>query len=181
MNGQLFSPISNQDTRQPPTPPCYNPGMSDERKRRQRVLATISFILMFATSCDSQDGGVIELILPNGFRGVFVIELDPVHGVPPTSTGNVATYRIPESGILHVSSFSPFEEWHKKQARQQDGKEIPTINDESRGVSTKDLDTEVRLRGGMNDGQRIYFLVGTEAELQELRSTWKLWHTVHRE
>lgn len=70
-------------------------------------------------------GAPVHFIFPNGFRGEVQLVFDPSNGDEIRLIDGRYVYRLPESGILHVRSFAPFERWHEETAAFDDGTTVP--------------------------------------------------------
>ncbi|RMD64840.1 hypothetical protein D6833_03810 [Candidatus Parcubacteria bacterium] len=138
------------------------------------ILAVVLSVFWWFTRRTPEDV-CIEFVIPDGFRGVFFLELDPDDGTSPEWRGNTAIYYIPRSGVLKVSSFDLFEQWHTERGRYSNGQ--PLTADES--ISQEQYEQSVLLRDAfsMSDGvvERIYFVVGTEKDLMNFRETNRVW------
>src|SRR5438093_13725190 len=82
-----------------------------------------SFMLIDVAGCG---GGrqAIHFSLPDDFAGPFVIVVEQVSGTNVPPTGRI-TYQIPATGVLRVTSFAAFDQWHIESASFANRKKIP--------------------------------------------------------
>jgi hypothetical protein len=125
-------------------------------------VATIITLCAVLFGCSSS-GPPVDFILPDGFRGIFVIIPDS-EADPMTFRDGRYVVHIPESGILFVANVEPFNKWHTQTAYYSSGIQLPIgiISGNEDKVALRSLSTS-------SDG-RISWLVGTKAE-EEL--AWK--------
>ena len=116
-------------------------------------------MLFILTGCNDQ-AGVIELVLPNGYHGIFQIICDGKIGILPKKTDGKLIYHIPPNGILFVKSLDPFTTWKSRVARYENGSKIlPEVEAAGSEIAFYNLSL-------VNDqkGTRIYFLIGSKDE-----------------
>jgi len=110
-------------------------------KRPALILAAIAIGILVAAvySMNRSRDYTIELVIPNNYRGVIVIEQDTDLGTEPVvRDGSTYVYAVPDSGTLLVKSFDLFEEYHFTIARYADGRTIPTQTPGGKGPVIKD-------------------------------------------
>lgn len=137
------------------------------------ILFVLSMCLLIWQSCLMDSGNyVLCFVVPNGYRGVFVIKLDEADGEPsPPLINGVREVRVPPSGVVIFQDIGFFAEWHTTVARYYDGTTLPTeendsLNDDSHpGEKVRVLDMGAFF-APMNE---MYVLVGTESERKQLR------------
>lgn len=104
----------------------------------------------------------VHFILPNGFRGLFAIQLtqqDPPTN--PTQDGRFV-YRIPSSGLFRASDHEPVLHWHVLSAEFADGTPLPvehrTAKDSLQlySLSTDEHGNSYYLVGTAEDKERFY-------------------------
>jgi hypothetical protein len=110
----------------------------------------------------------VRFILPDGYRGIFRLVVDP-HAGQPTQEKGVWVYRIPETGLLGVKERWPFSEWHSTAAFYSGGKSL-AVAPSPPGEPYSD---EVRLHSAgswshPNGSQTIEFFVGTDREMLKI-------------
>jgi hypothetical protein len=144
-------------------------------------LATVVFTVAISGFCafllqrGSDNGGVIRLVLPPEYRGLFVIECDCADGMPEERNGNIVTYVIPNTGRLRIQNCSVFSRPHKLRAETHSGHVFPTDTDDSVGLAGD----EVRLwelwstaAGSKSESHATQvFFVGTRLEYEDIRSS----------
>ena len=119
------------------------------------VILTVAYFLVTLRRVNE-----IEFIVPAGFRGPFVIMIDP-NGVSGDFVNGKLTLRVPKSRIVRVRSMSAFMEMTHRSARFEDGLSL--------AVEQEHEPNRVLLRpGGRATGtkfpQHDGYFVGTEAE-----------------
>ena len=109
----------------------------------------------------------VHLVVPAGFRGGFKLLLDEQAGLVLREQGGRINVTIPNSGILHVRSFAPFEWWHSQTAAFSDGSRLPSEHEVGPGF--------VALRGGASGScsgggapseTYTWWFIGTEQEFK---------------
>jgi hypothetical protein len=103
----------------------------------------------------------LRFVLPDGYRGVFVLAADPSAPAVFPERDNTYVYVIPASGQLNVRTLAPLEQWHSTSAVSTSGAPIPA----AQTSPAEPYSGEVRLHHLVTDSAgRSYFLVGTDAE-----------------
>jgi hypothetical protein len=116
-------------------------------------------------------GRNIHFILPDGFTGRFEVVLDEVNGSEIGFENGRYTYEIPQSGILKVKSFEPFQHWHTKTAAYQSGRRISDSSEvDSNTIALRSVGgSGSRNIGGTNVGPTILgYAIGTEDQARKL-------------
>ncbi len=88
------------------------------------ALRLLPFTLAIWSGC-SANGPPVHFVVPNGFTGEIRLILDESGGTEIERINGKLTYQIPLNGVLHVTSFKPFEPWHVQTAAYEDGTPIP--------------------------------------------------------
>lgn len=102
----------------------------------------------------------IHFVVPNGFRGAFIIYTNSPRGGGLMRQGSNYTCVIPDNGVLHLREEGPFFQWHTRSASYADGKNIP----EYQGGGAIDDDTVAFWGGGSRGEGMVYDFIGTKAE-----------------
>lgn len=89
-----------------------------------RALLLLAFALAICSGC-SPNGPPVHFVVPNGFTGEIRLILNESGGTEIKRIDGRYTYRIPSSGVLHVTSFKPCEPWHVQTSAYEDGTPIP--------------------------------------------------------
>lgn len=107
----------------------------------------------------------VHLVVPDGFRGLFALQVSADAQTSHRDTGNRYVYQISQAGLLLISEKDPIFTWHQLSAEYASG--APLAVDQ---VSDKDA---VQLYSLSTDQQgNSYYLVGTAAEKEQFfRST----------
>jgi hypothetical protein len=117
-----------------------------------------SALVMVVGGC-GQSSIRLKLVLPNGYRGAFIIYTEQADGVAMSVENGAWTCKIPESGVLKVKGKEPFYRWHALEVAFEDGTAVP-IAWENELPSDK-----VGLwLGGSRSGNMLYDFVGTSQE-----------------
>jgi len=109
----------------------------------------------------------VEFVVPDGYRGRFVLFVDPINGVALRQRDGVVTIDIPVSGVLRIKDDSILARWHTPKARYQDG--TPILYE----PNGKAKPGEAMLLGAGSsevdeDGTRIHWnYVGTRADYDQ--------------
>jgi hypothetical protein len=115
-----------------------------------------------------RDPDRVRFILPNGFRGAFAIKPDDPDGVVLVRENGAYSARIPESGVLAIKGYDPFESMLST-ASFESGQEIWV----SRRIDDKAGKGQVALLGGYthvewDEKQKpsvsYWWFIGTEEE-----------------
>ena len=102
----------------------------------------------------------VSFVIPDGFRGAFVLEEDASAPPAPLSRTGGPIYTVPETGTLRVRSAAPLRDWHSATAAFGGGEPLAV---EHIGPIAPYHDYTVKLRSLFSDSQgRIFFLVGTK-------------------
>lgn len=107
----------------------------------------------------------VHLVVPDGFRGLFALQVSADTEANHRDTGNRYIYQIPQAGFLLISEKDPIFQWHRLSAEYASG--APLAVDQ---VPDKDA---VQLYSLSTDQHgNSYYLVGTAAEKEQFfRST----------
>ena len=102
-------------------------------------------------------------VLPNGYRGPFVIQTRSNKGVEIEKTDGVFFVLIPESGVLYVKERGPFYDWMKVSAKYENNVQIPVDDD---------IAADVVAMAFLSSGgdQTIWYYVGTRASREKALS-----------
>ena len=107
----------------------------------------------------------IHFVLPNGYRGAFLIRSDQADGSELQEKAGRYTFIIPESGTLKIQGAGPFYDWHSVSASFVGGEVISVPNEPERLKPDQlALWTDDSAPGGV-----IYFFVGTRDEHESYR------------
>ena len=112
----------------------------------------------------------IKFIVPDGYRGVVILEEDADHGVVPTvEAGDVYTYRIPSSGRLTVKSFDLFRQFHADAAQYENGETLRTMTPKKGTAPNGNSVKDIVLRGlgsSIREREQMIISVGDYADCQ---------------
>jgi anti-anti-sigma factor len=101
----------------------------------------------------------VEIVVPTGFSGPVWIVEDTKAGSPLALVDGRYRAKIPESGILRVSSATPFEQHETQTARYEDGSDLPLYNGSEVAADVVALRRGggkiLKIRGGQFRGGRI--------------------------
>ena len=127
------------------------------------VVVTISVsCLLNISGCDgSADSSQLQFILPNHFRGVFVISEDP--NAPPATVGGDGVYRlrVPKSARIKVQDTSFLNLIGSMKAKYVNGGRLPAMTLNSQPPYSDEVSLNI-VRGD-SDGS-FYFFVGTDRD-----------------
>jgi hypothetical protein len=115
------------------------------------------FGILSSIGCSAKSPEV-RYVLPNDYRGAFVVYTGQADGVSLERTGQRYTVIIPPKGILRVKEKAPFYDWHTTTASFSTGDVIPIGNDEM------DQNTVAFWHGGSRPGGLVYEFIGTKLE-----------------
>jgi hypothetical protein len=142
-----------------------------------RAIGVLFFAIAAAVAVSQSSctyGRNIHFVLPDGYAGRFEVVLDEVNGIDVKFEDGRYTYEIPESGILKVKSFEPFNDWHRKTAAYRNGTVIPDedqVNSEIPALRSLS-GSGSRSVGGKNVGPVILgYAIGTEDEARKAMTT----------
>lgn len=94
-------------------------------------------ILVFAAGCVRRLDKPVRLILPEGFKGPFVVIEDSAASGQVVDTPSAYEFHIPPSGVLWVNNAWVMYVFHREQAQSAGGKTIPVPNNwEGSGLFT---------------------------------------------
>lgn len=105
-----------------------------------------------------------HIVVPNGFKGeVMIVEH---HSAPPATQDEAGRYlfRVPDSGVLKVPSFRPFEMAHRWSAEYESGQPIPCYPGDPGYSKTAVLFQELGTRGQGKGPDIVICFVGTDME-----------------
>ncbi len=132
----------------------------------------------------------VQLVIPNNFRGLIVIDHGVANGVEPQRTGGVTRYDIPASGQLMTTDVDPFFSWHEDFATYASGEELPdpetahqrVLKRTARPKTSKAMqdrafwkETETCFHSLGSAGSRHLFFVGTPSECQDFQRNHNPW------
>src|SRR5713226_752149 len=91
----------------------------------------LGYVLMAlaCSSCGSQRCDHIHYVLPNGYRGAFLIYNEREDGIELRPNKGQITCVIPNTGVLRVKGKGPFYEWHSTTASFANGVPIPIASE----------------------------------------------------
>ena len=122
------------------------------------LLATL---LLALAACSKRPGLPVRFVVPDGYRGLVTVTLDPSAGVAvPVSNGQFVV-SIPPSGKVSVSSFDFLKGKHLQTAQYVSGAPVNPSHD-SAAVG-------VRLVTVTPDFKTAMYMVGTEKEEEVAR------------
>ncbi len=105
-----------------------------------------------------------HIVIPDGFKGEVKIVEDAA--APPfthDAAGKVL-FRVPDSGVLRVPSFGPFEMAHRWSAEFESGQPIPCYPDDPGYSKTAVIFQELGTRGQGKGPDIVLCFVGTDLE-----------------
>jgi hypothetical protein len=106
-------------------------------------------------------------IFPNGFRGMVKIEGGKPNGVAWSESGGVVKLTVPPSGVLQIRDrHLPEEEWHRTQARYQDGTPIlvpDKRSEQPEKIALRSLD----IQAGTNGATESWLVLGSVDDLKK--------------
>lgn len=107
----------------------------------------------------------VHLVVPDGFRGLFALQVSADTQTRKQDTGNRYIYQIPQTGILLIGANDPIFRWHRLSAEYASGASLAIDQAPDRDA--------VQLYSLSTDQQgSSYYLVGTAAEKEQFfRST----------
>ncbi len=121
-----------------------------------RFLIVVS--MLFA-GCDKKSP-TIHYVLPNAYRGAFIIYTGQPDGVVLQKRSNEYTCVIPPSGVLKVKGPGPFSSWHAVKASFANGEPIRVAYE----WEHLDKDLVAFWGAGGRDGGMLYDFIGTKQE-----------------
>jgi hypothetical protein len=144
-------------------------------------MVSLSILVTFA-GCNWRQDYTIEFVVPEGYTGVIIVEEDrETGGEPQREDGNTYVYEVPETGILVVKNFDPFDHYHFFIARYAGGRWIPTLASGKKGRSALGINPNeiaFHVLGSQVKGRRnaqIIMCIGNQAEYQTLRVEYGFW------
>jgi hypothetical protein len=140
--------------------------MRQMKAMRGFVLRWFEFsIFLTGMGCQGKSP-TIHYVLPNGYRGAFMVITGQPDGVEPRGHNGRYICNVPESGVLRVRGKGPFDGWHSITAAYSNGEVIPIE------MEVDDLRQErvAFWYGDSRPGGRIYFFVGTSAQNKQFRN-----------
>jgi hypothetical protein len=109
----------------------------------------------------------IEFVVPDGFRGPFLIIEHP-DGQSGDFRNGKLSLEIPPSRILTVKDDSAFDEWTTRSARYQSGIELPLDHEvDASHVALRGGGESAGVRRNLVIPQHMSFFVGTDADFDE--------------
>ena len=122
-------------------------------------------LLLVLVGCAKRFGPPVHYVVPDGYRGVFTIELDPNGGQMVPVTNGEFVVSIPSNGKLSVSSFDFIKGRHMETAEYASGAAL------SLGHSPTNI--ALRLVAVSPDLKRAIYVVGTKDEQEvEFKKYW---------
>lgn len=117
--------------------------------------------------CSTRDGDPVHYVLPDGYRGPFVIIADGQDDGGYHYDGTKHVYSIPASGVLHVTTAKPIELDHRVSAEYVSGMKIYWLEPPPQKPA------DVRISGlGATGDRELWEAVGSEGEVDGLRRIW---------
>jgi hypothetical protein len=120
-------------------------------------------ILIMVVSCRARSPHV-HIVLPDGFRGYFLIYPNQPDGAKIEPNGDEYTVQIPKGGVLRIQGDGPFLSWHSRSAAFENGMEIPMASHEENLPQDKVAFWGGGTRSENHGPMHFYYFVGTEAE-----------------
>jgi hypothetical protein len=103
------------------------------------------------------EGKPIVFYLPNGFKGIFVIEENPRSGLPMVVRNGMYEIVVPARARVSVQSLAPFSKWHKELAYFWNGASLPAM-------APPPVKGRVAVYNVGNYPEKSYLFVGTAEE-----------------
>lgn len=135
---------------------------------RAIVIALPCIVLAALIMCCSKKPPVVEIIIPEGFRGMMRIQMK--EGAPELKEDRPGRYsiQIPATGFVEVESIRVFEEWHQVIVRTSNGAVIKNAVEQDDMPSANQQDSYV---WNIPAGQKaIVYLLGSRRERDFLLS-----------
>jgi len=132
--------------------------------RRVSIWTLLIMIVSFS-GCFEEKEWNLEIVLPQGYHGVFKIFEDSKNKITPQRhEGNMLTITVPDDGIVTLKKIKKFDDWHSTIVRYEDGTTITDAN-------FYELDSNALGFYSLwsDDKNNIYYLIGTKKEYQRLQ------------
>jgi hypothetical protein len=132
-----------------------------------KFLKSSSVLLLAALVFSCSEGGKqIHLIVPVGFRGAFLVQIDPQNGKDWGNSNDEWVVNVPAERVVKLNTDKPFLKWHATLVTYHDGKNLPY------GGSLTTLRNQLQLWHLYTDNNTNYwFYVGTADESKALIQT----------
>jgi hypothetical protein len=119
-------------------------------KMGHNLLSVGLWLTCFACGCSDRGGKPVHFIIPDSYRGLFVITENPNASAIPVIDGRYCI-TVPSDGRVKVKSMRPLRVWHSETAAFASGEHLPKDNIHLIAVTT------------YADGS-TYYLIGTRME-----------------
>jgi hypothetical protein len=121
-------------------------------------IALFCTLTICSVACSySEKGKAVTFIVPEGFRGMFILGENGKY-----EPGSPATFVIPEDRVLRVGDLSSIRQWHETRAQYSNGTPIKEFE------AAKASDVTVHSLGTVNEWAIFY--VGTLDEARAARA-----------
>lgn len=139
--------------------------------KRVSIWALLIMIVSFS-GCFEENEWVLEIVLPQGYHGVFKIVEDSKNKITPQRREeNMLTITVPDDGIVTLKKVEQFDDWHSTIVRYEDGTTITDAN-------FYELDSSALGFYSLwsDDKNNIYYLIGTKKEYERLQEAgpWEI-------
>jgi hypothetical protein len=126
-------------------------------RHAMRFLTIILFLAL--VGCGRREGLPVEFVVPDGYRGVFSVTLDPATGSAVPVTNGQFVLSIPSAGKLRISSWDCIGGRHVVSARYASGGALPPGHDEN-AISLRAVTFNP-------DTKTAVYLIGTQREASD--------------
>lgn len=89
-----------------------------------KKLLSASCLLLIFSSCQQEKPNITTLTVPQNYRGIFRIIIDPTMDELQKKQGKYA-FTLPKNGILYLKNDYPFKGYHRLEVQYADGTQVP--------------------------------------------------------
>ena len=111
----------------------------------------------------------VQFIVPDDYRGIFRLTIDPATEDMPAQDNGVWIYRIPSSGMLPVKRRFPLSDWHRTSAVYASGAPLEFAQSSPAAPYRETVRLHAAGSATRPDGSNtIDFFVGTDQQMREI-------------
>lgn len=124
------------------------------------MLRLLAILLGIIAGCNRSLDRAIHFVIPNDFRGPFVIASNPVYPDAIARYPDRYELKVPSDGVIRTKRIDLFEHWHRLSASYENGTDLP-------GWDSKDNLLQSGPTGGSDDNSSVsWYYVGGYDEFQ---------------
>ena len=125
----------------------------------------VAVLLLVLPGCTERVGLPEHFVVPDNYRGLFTVTVDPIRGISVPVTNGEFVFTIPADGKVCISSSKSLDGLHYLDATYASGQPLPHEYNPT-NVSLRVIAGRLDKKTG-RDTKRVVFLIGTKKEAED--------------